>query len=86
VIGSVGSSAADFCDSIHLLKDLDLSPFLKKSLPLQEFAGAWELFRTHQFLKIMLEVNPSLNSLRPQESSAKATERDRSRNPATPAR
>jgi len=59
VIGSVGSAAADFREAIHLLPRLDLTPFLQKTLPLEQYQEAWDLFHTRQFLKVMLAVNPS---------------------------
>ena len=59
VIGSVGSAAADFCEAIQLLPRLDLTPFLQKSLPLERYREAWDLFHTRQFLKVMMAVNPS---------------------------
>jgi (R,R)-butanediol dehydrogenase/meso-butanediol dehydrogenase/diacetyl reductase/L-iditol 2-dehydrogenase len=58
VIGSVGSAAADFQEAIELLPRLDLTPFLQKTLPLERYQEAWELFHTRQFLKVMMAVNP----------------------------
>jgi threonine dehydrogenase-like Zn-dependent dehydrogenase len=59
IIGSVGSSAVDFRESIGLLPRLDLTPLLQKTLPLDDYAKAWELFHTRRYLKIMMAVNPS---------------------------
>jgi 2-desacetyl-2-hydroxyethyl bacteriochlorophyllide A dehydrogenase len=59
VVGSVGSTAADFREAIHLLPRLDLTPFLQKTLPLEQYREAWDLFHTRQFLKVMMAVNPS---------------------------
>ena len=61
VIGSVGSTAADFEEAIRLLPNLDLTPFLQQSVPLQQYQKAWDLFQTGDFLKVMIAVDPSLN-------------------------
>lgn len=57
VIGSVGSTAADFEEAIRLLPQLHLAPFLSKSVPLERFHEAWNLFHTRRFLKVMIEAN-----------------------------
>lgn len=59
VIGSVGSTAADFRKAIHLLPRLDLTPLLLKTVPLERYQEAWNLFNTRNFLKVMIAANPS---------------------------
>ena len=57
VVGSVGSSAKDFEDAITLLPQLETTPFTEKILPLSEFMKAWELARTHKYLKLILKIS-----------------------------
>jgi hypothetical protein len=54
VMGSVGSAAKDFAEAISLLPQLDTSAFFEKILPFSEFQQAWELARSNQYLKLML--------------------------------
>jgi 2-desacetyl-2-hydroxyethyl bacteriochlorophyllide A dehydrogenase len=56
VVGSVGSSAEDFAEAITLLPQLETTPFFEKILPLTDFQRAWELARSNQYLKVMLNV------------------------------
>jgi 2-desacetyl-2-hydroxyethyl bacteriochlorophyllide A dehydrogenase len=57
VVGSVGSSTKHFKKAIELLPQIKAAAFLEKSLPLSEFAHAWELARAQNHLKITLKVN-----------------------------
>jgi 2-desacetyl-2-hydroxyethyl bacteriochlorophyllide A dehydrogenase len=57
VVGSVGSSAKDFEDAISILPKLETAPFTEKILPLSEFIEAWELARTHKYLKLTLKIS-----------------------------
>jgi 2-desacetyl-2-hydroxyethyl bacteriochlorophyllide A dehydrogenase len=56
IVGSVGSSAKHFKKAIELLPQIKTAAFLEKSLPLSEFAHAWELARSQNHLKIILKV------------------------------
>jgi 2-desacetyl-2-hydroxyethyl bacteriochlorophyllide A dehydrogenase len=56
VVGSVGSSAKDFADAITLLPQLETASFFEKILPLSDFAHAWELTRSQNYLKVIFDV------------------------------
>jgi threonine dehydrogenase-like Zn-dependent dehydrogenase/glycosyltransferase involved in cell wall biosynthesis len=56
VIGSVGSTAADFEAAIDLLGKLDVDEHLKCRLPLEAFAEGWEKARNGEVLKVILDV------------------------------
>lgn len=56
VIGSVGSSGADFDEALATLSQIDTSPFLQASYPLPEFEKAWKAARSSGVLKVMLDV------------------------------
>jgi 2-desacetyl-2-hydroxyethyl bacteriochlorophyllide A dehydrogenase len=55
IVGSVGSSAADFGEAVSLISSLRLDPFLEKVVPLSRYDDAWELYRRRAHLKIMLD-------------------------------
>jgi 2-desacetyl-2-hydroxyethyl bacteriochlorophyllide A dehydrogenase len=57
VVGSVGSSSADFEEAIAMLRTLDTTPFLQTTFPLHEFENAWAAVRTRTPLKVMLWVD-----------------------------
>jgi threonine dehydrogenase-like Zn-dependent dehydrogenase len=57
VIGSVGSSGADFEEALVTLSMIDTSPFLKASYPLEEFETAWAVARSRTTLKVMLRAD-----------------------------
>jgi 2-desacetyl-2-hydroxyethyl bacteriochlorophyllide A dehydrogenase len=59
VVGSVGSSGADFEEALATLPRLDTSPLLRVAYPLEEFARAWSAARSRAHLKIMLHVDAS---------------------------
>ena len=54
IIGSVGSSSRNFEQALDLLPELDLEPFLQKTLPLEDYEEAWRLCRAGEYLKVML--------------------------------
>ncbi|MAI49160.1 MAG: hypothetical protein CMM16_01170 [Rhodospirillaceae bacterium] len=56
VIGSVGSTAADFDIAIDLLPKLNLDRHLECRLPLDSFEEAWRRARHGEGLKIILDV------------------------------
>ena len=56
IIGSVGSTAADFQAAIELLPKLDLSEHLKCQLPLAEFEDGWRKARNGDVLKVILDA------------------------------
>jgi threonine dehydrogenase-like Zn-dependent dehydrogenase len=55
IVGTVGSSAADFDEALRTLPLMDTSCFLQKALPLTEFEKAWALVRARSVLKVMLQ-------------------------------
>ena len=61
VVGSVGSSGADFEEALATLAVLDTSPFLKASYPLEEFESAWSAVRSRAHIKVMLKVDATAN-------------------------
>ena len=54
VVGSLGSSSADFEQALKLLPTLDLDLYLQCVLPLNQYREAWELFRQRKHLKVLL--------------------------------
>ena len=58
VIGSVGSTAADFDAAIRLLPELDLTPLTRFSLPLADYEQGWAKSRDKSILKVILDVSP----------------------------
>jgi threonine dehydrogenase-like Zn-dependent dehydrogenase/glycosyltransferase involved in cell wall biosynthesis len=56
IVGSVGSTAADFDAAIRLLPELDLSEHLKCRLPLESFEEGWRLARNGDVLKVILDA------------------------------
>ncbi len=59
VVGSVGSSGADFEQALATLPLLDTSPFLKSSYPLEEYERAWADVRSRAHIKVMLKIDPA---------------------------
>ena len=57
VVGSLGSSSADFEQAIKLLPELDLELYLQCELPLDQYREAWELFRQRKHLKVLLSAS-----------------------------
>jgi threonine dehydrogenase-like Zn-dependent dehydrogenase len=57
VLGSVGSSGADFEQALATLPHIDTAPFLGTSYPLQEFEKAWDVVRSRSVLKVMLKAD-----------------------------
>jgi threonine dehydrogenase-like Zn-dependent dehydrogenase len=58
IVGTVGSSGADFDEALRTLPMIDTRPFLQASLPLNEFEKAWSLARSRSVLKVMLQPDP----------------------------
>lgn len=56
VIGSVGSTAADFEAAIDLLGELDLDHHLQCRLPLDRFRDGWNKARRGEVLKVILDA------------------------------
>jgi threonine dehydrogenase-like Zn-dependent dehydrogenase len=54
VVGSVGSGADEFAESLALLTTLDMSVFTETVLPLEAFAQGWEFARARSHLKVLL--------------------------------
>jgi len=59
VIGSVGSSGADFEAALAEIARIDTRPFLEQSYPLADFEKALAAARSHSRLKVMLTVDAS---------------------------
>jgi 2-desacetyl-2-hydroxyethyl bacteriochlorophyllide A dehydrogenase len=57
VVGSVGSSGADFEEALATLPRLDTTPFLQCVYPLEEFELAWNAARSRAHIKVMLRVD-----------------------------
>lgn len=57
VLGSVGSSGADFEQALATLAHIDTAPFLGTAYPLQEFEKAWDVVRSRTVLKVMLKAD-----------------------------
>lgn len=58
IVGTVGSSGADFDEALRTLPMIDTAPFLRAALPLHEFEKAWSLARSRSVLKVMLQPDP----------------------------
>jgi 2-desacetyl-2-hydroxyethyl bacteriochlorophyllide A dehydrogenase len=57
VVGSVGSSSADFDEALATLGRIDTAPFLKAAYPLEQYELAWSDVRSRQHIKVMLQVD-----------------------------
>ena len=58
IIGSVGTSGADFKEALATLPALDTSAFLKARYGLEDYEQAWKDVRSRAHLKVMLAVDP----------------------------
>jgi 2-desacetyl-2-hydroxyethyl bacteriochlorophyllide A dehydrogenase len=56
LVGSVGSSAANFEEAMQLLPDLDLDAYMRNIVPLGQYAHAWARLRERKCLKVLLQV------------------------------
>ncbi len=57
VLGSVGSSGADFEAALATLPQIDTTPFLGAAYPLNEFETAWKVVRSRRVLKVMIKAD-----------------------------
>ena len=57
IIGSVGSTSADFDEALRVLPDIDASAFFECIFPFEEFHQAWDIARSGKHLKVVLEIN-----------------------------
>lgn len=57
VVGSVGSSGADFDEALATLPLLNTSPFLQSCYPLEEYERAWNDVRSRAHIKVMLKMD-----------------------------
>ncbi|MEP7118004.1 MAG: hypothetical protein ABI880_10500, partial [Acidobacteriota bacterium] len=57
VLGSVGSSGADFEEALATLPLIDTTPFLGSSYPLDQFEQAWSVVRSRRVLKVMIKAD-----------------------------
>ena len=60
VVGSVGSSGADFADALTTLPRLETRAFVTTSYPLEEYERAWSAVRSGAHIKVMLKVDRTL--------------------------
>jgi len=58
VVGSVGSSGADYRDALSVISSLDTHHLLGHQFPLQSFADAWEAAKGQSCLKAMIALTP----------------------------
>jgi threonine dehydrogenase-like Zn-dependent dehydrogenase/GT2 family glycosyltransferase len=56
VVGSVGSTAADFREAVRLLPQLPLDPLTDAVRPLAQFDQVWAAFRGREHLKVLLQA------------------------------
>lgn len=59
VIGSVGSSGADYEEALETLKNINAAPFLRSSYTLEEYEKALQAARSSTVLKVMLKADMS---------------------------
>lgn len=57
IVGSVGSAAKHFEMAIELLSGIDTGAFTETTLPMAAYARAWELARSRDHLKVILEIS-----------------------------
>lgn len=57
VIGSVGSSAADFEAALTALAKIDTAPFLRQAFPITDYEKAFAAARSRSVLKVMLTAD-----------------------------
>jgi hypothetical protein len=62
IVGTVGSSAADFDEALRTLPLIDTKPFIGAAFPLEQFDKAWELVRSRTALKVMLQPDAGAGS------------------------
>jgi 2-desacetyl-2-hydroxyethyl bacteriochlorophyllide A dehydrogenase len=55
IVGTVGSSAADFDEALLTLPSVDTARFVETALPLADFEKAWAMLRARAVLKVMLQ-------------------------------
>jgi D-arabinose 1-dehydrogenase-like Zn-dependent alcohol dehydrogenase/glycosyltransferase involved in cell wall biosynthesis len=59
VVGSVGSTRADFEEALAQLASLDIDSLIGSVYPLEQFASAWQSAKTRALPKVMLQVDAS---------------------------
>jgi len=57
VVGSVGSSGAEFEEALTVLSAIDTRHFTGVQYPLHEFEAAWNAVRSKSHLKVMLKID-----------------------------
>lgn len=57
VVGSVGSSAADFEAALAALAKIDTSPFMRQAFPIADYEKAFAAARSRSVLKVMLTAD-----------------------------
>lgn len=57
----LGSDADDYQAATALLPELDMNPFTQRVIPLSKFQNAWSETKEKKHLKILLEVDGTLN-------------------------
>jgi 2-desacetyl-2-hydroxyethyl bacteriochlorophyllide A dehydrogenase len=61
IVGSVGSGFENFDQALELLQKIDTSMLIEKVLPLEGFQLAWRIASRGDALKVVLQVDPSLD-------------------------
>lgn len=56
LVGSVGSTSADFDESLRLLGKIDTSALDVKAFPLEDYEAAWSETRARRHLKTVLQI------------------------------
>ncbi|HLG05716.1 MAG TPA: zinc-binding dehydrogenase, partial [Gemmatimonadales bacterium] len=57
VVGSVGSTGADFEEALRVLPGFVMEAFLEARYPLRDYRRAWDALRSRAHLKVMLQVD-----------------------------
>jgi 2-desacetyl-2-hydroxyethyl bacteriochlorophyllide A dehydrogenase len=65
VVGSVGSSGADFREALATLPMIDTTPFLQTTYTLHQFERALEVAQSKLSLKVMLQLDAPANRSQP---------------------
>ena len=61
IVGSVGSSTAEFGEAIDLLPQLPMHAMLGNVIPLEHYAEVWTNFRQRKTLKVLLQVHKDVD-------------------------
>ncbi len=65
IVGSVGSAGEDFDEALAVLPKIDISAFVRRQFPLDQYAAALAAARERRQLKVILKVDPELPDPQP---------------------